>query len=247
MSIFLQKTIGELVAEDYRRAAVFSKYKLDFCCKGNRTLPEACEAKNLELDQILADLESITDNACRIPSAENLPPGQLAQYIEKVHHTYVEEAISQLGPYLNKVVSAHGNSNPELVEIAQEFKNSAGELVKHMRKEELILFPYIRKLEEALKEKEAFTKPHFQTIENPVRMMRDEHQAEGERFEKIRSLTNNYEVPEGACNTFRVTYALLEEFEKDLHRHIHLENNILFPQAQQLEKELFENTLAHGI
>src|SRR5688572_21328994 len=106
MSKFIQNTIGELVAEDYRRAAVFTKYNLDFCCKGNRTLPEACAVKKLEIEPILADLEAITDNACSVRSAEHLPPGQLAQYIEKVHHAYVEEAISQLGPYLNKVVSA---------------------------------------------------------------------------------------------------------------------------------------------
>lgn len=140
-------------------------------------------------------------------------------------------------PYLNKLCKVHGENHPELFEITKELKESAEEFGGHMEKEENVLFPFIRKLVQAKQENSKMEKPHFGTVENPVAMMMLDHEAEGERFRKIADLSNNYTPPEDACNTYRVSFALLNEFEQDLHLHIHLENNILFPKAIALEKE----------
>ena len=130
----------------------------------------------------------------------------------------------------------HGQSHPELFEINELFKGCAGELALHMKKEELILFPFIKKMESAIRTGQTIEQPHFGTVENPIAMMQDEHVIEGERFVKIAELTNNYTPPSDACNTYRVTFSMLQEFEQDLHKHIHLENNILFPRAIEMQK-----------
>lgn len=162
----------------------------------------------------------------------------MADYIEKKHHRYVEEKTREITPYLDKICRVHGDRHPELFEINEHFNATAGELAAHMKKEELILFPFVRKMAKAKQENTKLEAPHFGTVENPIQMMMHEHTAEGERFRKIETLSNNYTPPEDACNTYRVTFALLKEFEADLHLHIHLENNILFPKAIELEKQL---------
>lgn len=149
----------------------------------------------------------------------------------------METKIQEITPFLHKVVRVHGNLHPELIEIEQLFKESAGELTAHMKKEELILFPYIRKMVEAQRSGTQVQAP-FGTVHNPIRMMMHEHDSEGERFRKIAALSNNYTPPADACNTYKVTYSLLKEFEEDLHLHIHLENNILFPKSIELENIL---------
>lgn len=137
-------------------------------------------------------------------------------------------------PFLNKVVRVHSDRHPELAEVEQLFKASAEELTAHMKKEELVLFPYIRKMVKAENNKTSVEAP-FGTVQNPIRMMMHEHDGEGERFRKIAALTDNYNPSAAACNTYRVTFSLLKEFEEDLHLHIHLENNILFPKSITLE------------
>ena len=227
--------IGELVADDYRTAAVFQKYGIDFCCQGNRTVEDACEKKSIDTEKVLMDLEAIQEQ-----SNDNTPDynawalDRLADHIQAKHHAYVEAAIGQLKPYIDKICKVHGNRHPELFEVQREFYESAGELTVHMKKEEFILFPYIRKMVKSGEK----GNPHFGTAQNPIAMMMEEHDMEGERFRKISALTNQYTPPADACNTYRVTFALLKEFEEDLHLHIHLENNILFPKAIELETEL---------
>jgi regulator of cell morphogenesis and NO signaling len=231
-------TIGEYVAKDFRTAAIFTKYGIDFCCRGNRTIEEATEKKDADtktiMDQINAVLE--TNNNATI-DFNSWPLDLLVDYIEKTHHRYVEEKTQVLLPYLNKLCKVHGASHPELFEINELFIGCSGELAQHMKKEELILFPFIKKMVKATLSDELITQPHFGTVENPIAMMMHEHDAEGERFRKITELTNNYTPGPDACNTYRVTYAMLEEFEQDLHKHIHLENNILFPKAAKLERQ----------
>lgn len=238
MNDLKEKTIGEWVAADYRAAAVFKKYRIDFCCQGNRSIKEACDSKGLELLQIMDDLHAaVVTKEEQVTDYQSWPIDLLADYIEKKHHRYVEESIPVLKQYLQKVSSVHGERHPELVEIFELFNQSAAELSMHMKKEELILFPFIRKM---IGTNNAEPAPHFGSVQNPVQMMMQEHDTEGERFRKIDSLSSNYTIPEDACNTFRVTYALLKEFEDDLHVHIHLENNILFPKAIELEKKLLK-------
>lgn len=230
-------TIGEIVAQDFRTAAIFSRYGIDFCCKGHRTLEEVCEKKNIDEDMLTAQLEAAMKNSDgQSIDYKVWPLDLLTDYIEKTHHRYIEEKTPALLQFLNKLCKVHGERHPELFEINSLFTQSAGDLAAHLKKEELILFPFIRKMVNAQMRQEYLEMPHFGTVENPVAMMKEEHSAEGERFEKIAELTNNYTPPADACNTYRVTFAMLQEFETDLHRHIHIENNILFPKAIALEK-----------
>jgi regulator of cell morphogenesis and NO signaling len=164
------------------------------------------------------------------------PLDLLVDYIEKTHHRYVEEKTPILLQFLDKLASVHGSNHPELLQIHELFQGCAGELAQHMKKEELILFPYIKKMMGATISHESVQPPHFGTVNNPITMMMEEHDNEGERFRTIALLTNNYAPPEDACNTYRVAFAMLEEFEQDLHKHIHLESNILFPKTKALEK-----------
>ena len=139
--------------------------------------------------------------------------------------------------FLDKLCKVHGDRHPELFEINAIFNESARDLAAHLKKEELVLFPFIKQMVKAKISGEDVLQPHFGTVENPVNMMMHEHTTEGERFEKIAQLTHNYAPPADACNTYRVTFAMLQDFENDLHKHIHLENNILFPKSIKLEKE----------
>ncbi len=239
MNVLEQSTIGEYVAKDFRTAAIFSKYGIDFCCKGNRTIEEACEKKNLDFAQIENEITQLlktkSDGAIDFKS---WPSDLLIDYIEKTHHRYVEEKSLVILPFLDKLCKVHGHNHPELFEINELFKGCAGELAQHMKKEELILFPFIKKMENAIRTSKTIEKPHFGNVEDPIAMMQDEHTTEGDRFVKIAALTNNYTPPSDGCNTYKVTYLMLLEFEQDLHKHIHLENNILFPKAIEMQKHL---------
>ena len=232
-----QKQIGQFVADDYRTAAIFSNYGIDFCCKGHRTIEEVCTKNNIDSNELLNELDKVlTANTNQSIDYKSWPLDLLAEYIEKKHHRYVEEKIPILRQFLDKLCKVHGERHPELFKINELFTASAGELAAHMKKEELILFPFIKKMVKAQIDKGAILAPQFGTVENPIAMMMQEHDNEGERFRQIAELTNNYNPPADACNTYRVTFAMLDEFEKDLHLHIHLENNILFPEAAKLEK-----------
>ena len=231
-----EKTIGDFVAENFRTAEVFKKYNIDFCCKGGRTVEEACDKKKVSPEEIYKELEEIANRKSEDIDFNSWPLDLLADYVEKTHHRYVEEKSAMLIPYLNKLCKVHGERHPELFEINELFIGSAQDLAAHMKKEELILFPFIKQMVEAKKKGEALPAPRFGTVENPVAMMKHEHEAEGERFVKIAELTNNYEFPDDACGTYQVTYRMLEDFQNDLHKHIHLENNILFPKAIAMEK-----------
>jgi len=233
-----QKHIGQFVAEDFRTAAVFSKHNIDFCCNGNRSIEEACEKKGIDSNRLLDELEAVLNSATgESIDYKSWPLDLLAEYIEKKHHRYVEEKIPVLRQFLDKLCRVHGQRHPELLKINELFTASAGELSAHLKKEELILFPFIKKMVNATLEAGAVQAPHFGTVENPIAMMMEEHDTEGERFRQIAALSNNYTPPADACNTYKVTFAMLDEFEKDLHLHIHLENNILFPKAVKLEKQ----------
>ncbi len=238
MEIMGKKTIGEYVAKDFRTAAVFSKHKIDFCCKGNRTLEEVCQKKGLDnkliQNEIISVLETKNDTTTDFNSWDL---DLLIDYIEKKHHRYIEEKTPSILQFLEKLCKVHGERHPELFDINVLFNIGAGALAQHMKKEELILFPYVKKLCQAIKENSSIEQPHFGTIENPIAMMMDEHENEGERYSKISQLTNNYTPPEDACNTYKVAFLMLQEFEQDLHKHIHLENNILFPKAKEIEKQ----------
>lgn len=236
MDITKENIIGELVAQDYRTASIFKKHRIDFCCQGNKTIDEACQKKGLDAKVVIGELNEVNNKSSeKVDDYQSWPLDLLIDYIEKKHHRYVEEKISEIKPYLDKVTRVHGAHHPELLKINELFSGSAAELTQHMKKEELILFPFIKKMVEANKKGEMMEQPPFGTVDNPIQMMRHEHDNEGERFRQIAQLSDNYTPPAEACNTYRVTYALLKEFEEDLHLHIHLENNILFPKSLEFE------------
>lgn len=237
MEVLQKTTVGEYVAKDFRTAALFSKYGIDFCCKGYRTIEEVCDKKTISVNELLHEIDTVlsTKNKSGF-SFNSWPIDLLADFIEKKHHHYISEKTPILIEFLEKASQVHGGNHPELLEIKELFQDSAEELALHMKKEEQVLFPFIKKLVNALITDELMEEPHFGTVKNPIAMMMHEHDAEGERFKKIAVLSNNYTPPADACPTYKTAYAMLQEFEKDLHKHIHLENNILFPKAAMLER-----------
>ena len=234
-----QKHIGQFVAEDFRTAAVFSSYGIDFCCKGERSVEEVCKKNNIEVDGLLDKLQAaVSSTGQQSIDYKSWPLDLLAEYIEKKHHRYVEEKTPIIRQFLDKLCKVHGQRHPELLEITTLFIGCAHAMAAHMKKEELIIFPFIKRMVKAQMEGTSIESPQFATVENPIEMMKHDHEAEGDRFRRIVELTDNYTPPADACNTYKVTFAMLDEFEKDLHLHIHLENNILFPEAIKLEKTL---------
>lgn len=235
------RTIGSFVAQDYRTAAVFSKYKIDFCCKGDRTVNEVCDKQNINSDALLQSIDEVvqSENNGSI-DFNSWPLDLLADYIEKTHHRYVEDKTQTLLPFLDKLCKVHGGRHPELFKINELFIGCAAELSQHMKKEELILFPFVKRMVKTKDSDGVLLQPSFGSVSNPIAMMMHEHNNEGERFREIAALTDNYTPPADACTTYRVTFAMLKEFEEDLHKHIHLENNILFPKAVALEKDFVE-------
>ncbi|WP_019537900.1 iron-sulfur cluster repair di-iron protein [Proteiniphilum acetatigenes] len=239
MDINSQSIVGKIVAENYKAASVFKKYNIDFCCSGNRTIADACSKKQIDEKRLLDELsEVINKKEAGDIDVKAFPPDLLADYIEKTHHRYVEKKIPEITPFLRKVVSVHSGNHPELTEVEQLFFDSTRDLSAHLKKEELMLFPYIRLLVKAQLTNGKRPQTGLGSAATYIEQMEHEHSAEGERFRRISELTDNYTPPEDACNTYRVTLSLLKEFEEDLHRHIHLENNILFPKSIELEQEL---------
>tara|TARA_R110000765_G_scaffold425773_2_gene539523 strand:+ start:1894 stop:2628 length:735 start_codon:yes stop_codon:yes gene_type:complete len=235
----IERTIGQMVADDYRTAQIFKKYKIDFCCNGNRSIDEVAKEKNLNVQILLKEIDHIQQRTGANQTDFNeVALDQLADHIENKHHHYVETQIPVLKQYLHKLCKVHGIRHPELFDINEHFNASAGELTMHMKKEELVLFPWIRKMIKVEQQNNLLGKPHFGTVKNPIAMMMQEHENEGERFMLIAKLSNDYTPPEDACTTYKVAFSLLKEFESDLHEHIHLENNILFPKAVTLENQL---------
>jgi len=233
------QSIGKFVADDFRTASVFQNYGIDFCCRGGKTINEVCESKNISADELLTKLNEVSQQPGNSNADyNNWDLDLLADHIEKKHHRYVDKTIPVLQQFLEKLCKVHGERHPELFEINELFNECAGELTMHMKKEELMLFPYIRKIALMNNDNSSYQQPPFGTVQNPIKAMMSEHAAEGDRFAKIAELTSQYTPPADGCTTYRVAFEMLNEFEKDLHLHIHLENNILFPKSITLENEL---------
>ncbi|MDI1354486.1 MAG: iron-sulfur cluster repair di-iron protein [bacterium] len=229
MNIHHKQVIGELVAEDYRTAEVFSTYGIDFCCKGGLSIEAAAKKKGINPEALILDLTTATERTdTSYADFRAWPIDLLVDYLEKKHHRYVREKTPLILQYLAKVSQVHGRAHPEVMEIENHFYDSSRLLAVHMKREEEILFPFIRQLAE---QEQVIESKHYSEVDNPILMMKQEHEVEGERFIKIAELSDNYTPPAEACNTYKVAYYLLKEFEADLQLHIHLENNVLFPEA----------------
>ncbi len=229
---YADRSIAEIVSEDISKAGVFKKYGLDFCCGGGRTVADACAKKGIDLQVLIRDLESQKSaTAARPVRFNSWPMHLLVDYILEVHHSYVRENLPILRQFAAKVAKVHAHADPELKRIQQLVEEMAADLEMHMRKEEEILFPLIKKLS---RQHEAEAETLHMILHGPVPVMEHEHERVGEIIKEIRSLSNDFRAPAHACNTYRALYFKLEEFEDDLFQHIHLENNILFMKLREL-------------
>jgi regulator of cell morphogenesis and NO signaling len=231
------RTIGELVAADFRTAAVFEQFGIDFCCSGRRTLDEACRAAAADPVSVLHALGALSPAIDTDDDAARWPIPRLIDVIVSTHHAYVRSAMPAIARHLAKLVEVHGSRHPELTRVAAYFQQVVADLSQHMVKEEQVLFPYVRDLAEA-GDSCGRTQSPFGTVANPIRMMEREHEEVGDALRLIRELTRGYATPDDGCATYTIAMAELQQFERDLHRHVHLENNLLFPAALRIEGRL---------
>ena len=236
--------VGDLVIEQPRRAEVFEKWGIDYCCGGSATLAAACRQAGAELADVLRELEACDAHAQQRDQQQEpavdwrqRPASELCQHIEQTHHARLREWLPRAHQMMAKVLEAHGQRHPELAEVARYYQALENELVPHLMKEEQVLFPMIRQLESAT----SMPLLHCGTVQNPVHVMIEEHEHAGDALKQLRRLTGGFCAPEDACPTYQALYALLADLEKDLHEHIHKENNILFPKALELERRLAES------
>jgi regulator of cell morphogenesis and NO signaling len=233
------ETIGEIVAKDYRKAQVFKSMGIDFCCGGKKTIAEVCEKKGIDPTEVERQLLSIKGESTDSETDfQKWDVGFLTDYIINTHHQYVKDNTSFVLEIGQKVARVHGARHPELIEVAEIFSRIARDLTLHMVKEEKILFPFIKELAYYQKIGAAVPEADFGRVSTPIRIMELEHEQAGEDFEAIRNLTANYTLPADACSSYTILFKKLQEYENDLNRHVHLENNILFPKAIKAEKDL---------
>ncbi len=229
------RTVGEIVAEDYRTATVFDKYGIDYCCGGKVDLSAVCLEKGIEESELVREIEAV----------KNTPPDRsrnysawtnsfLADYIINTHHTYLKDNLDQIAGYTRKIAQVHGENHPEVREIDAIFSKIVTDLKAHLQEEEEVCFPAIRRLEETKNLGKSPADEDIATIRLTLKRLDAEHNEVGEAAHKIRELAQDYALPNDACNTFMITYKKLKEFEEDLHKHVHLENNILFPRLSGL-------------
>jgi regulator of cell morphogenesis and NO signaling len=226
-------TIAEMVTHNPKTAIVFKKYQIDYCCNGKKLFKEVCKELNLSPGKITKEIQELNEQPVASLRVQDWSLEMLCNYITNNHHTYVKKASEEIKILLDKVSRSHGEKHQELFEIRNTFKELCTELKHHIHKEEEVLFPAIKLMESG--EQRGF---HFGSVRNPVSMMEIEHDEAGEMLQYIRKVSNDFKVPVNACTSYKVVMHLLEEFEDDLHHHMHLENNILFPKAIALEKLL---------
>jgi regulator of cell morphogenesis and NO signaling len=235
MSIDTMKSVREVAVEFPGATRIFEKLGIDYCCGGGKALEEACLAAGVSADNVIALLEEAGSTAAEARDWKIAPLSELVAHIVTRHHGFTREELVRVSNLLAKVCSVHGENHPELRRLHTVFQELKHELTSHMLKEEQVLFPYIENLETAVRRGEPVPTPYFGTVRNPVRMMMQEHDDAGQALRDLREVSSNYQVPADGCISFRTLYQALEEFERDLHQHIHLENNILFPRAAELE------------
>ena len=233
-------TVAELVASDYRTAEVFKRHGIDFCCGGKKSIASVCNEKNISTAEIENEIIALQHQPKDTEYNFNeWTLSFLTDYILNRHHTYVNNNLALISEFAEKVARVHGEHSPETVEINKHWSEVVIELTLHMKKEELLLFPFIKNLESfGNGDIEELPSTHFGTVKNPIRMMEHEHDLAGNLMKNIQSLSKDFTPPDHACNTYRVLYSKLQEFQNDLFQHIHLENNILFPKAILLENSL---------
>jgi regulator of cell morphogenesis and NO signaling len=233
--ITMRSTVGDIVTDDYRTAEIFAKHGIDFCCGGKVPLAEACREKGLDIAVLTSEIASLRQEPVgrsQNYSAWELP--FLADYIVNTHHAYLKENDAQISSYARKIAGVHGSRHPEVIQIATIFEKIARDMVGHLQEEEEVFFPALKRADAARAAGNVPEARDRETIRNSLLKLHREHEEIGEAVHAIRYLSKEYAIPPDACNTFMITYQKLKEFEDDLHKHVHLENNILFLKAAQL-------------
>jgi regulator of cell morphogenesis and NO signaling len=239
MAVTIAKTVRVWAVENPAATRIFEKFGIDYCCGGNQSLEQACDKARVSVDQVLDSLEMAEESTRATQQVRDWKRellSALIAHIQTTHHAYTREEIVRLRALLQKVCSVHGKNHPELFEIQATFSGLAQELTTHLMKEEMVLFPYIERMEEAVIQKEPVLPAPFGTVENPVAMMEHEHDSAGNALRAIRKSSGEFTTPADACVSYQTLYRALAAFEADLHQHIHMENNILFPRAIAMEK-----------
>jgi regulator of cell morphogenesis and NO signaling len=231
------KTVKEYALEMPGATRIFEKLGIDYCCGGGHSLAEACAKAGVAVDEVLGSLERIenTDGTSASEGWQTASLAGLITHIVEKHHTFTRQELARLEALLTKVCGVHGQNHPELFHIQKQFQELSRELAPHMLKEERVLFPYIIQMEEAAKNNRMLPAPPFGTVRNPVRVMMVEHDAAGDILREMREVSSDYTTPEDSCISYQTLYGALAALEADLHQHIHLENNILFPRAAEME------------
>ncbi len=232
-----EQKVGELVAENYQYADVFKKYDIDFCCGGGVTIGATCLLKNIDLNQLEKELSLVKQQQPVVDNPASWPISKLISHIVNHHHHYVRENMPYIIAYADKVAKVHGLNHPEVIEISRLVNELQSELFMHMHKEEVVLFPFINQLQA----NKTISGNPFSSIKSPIEVMLLEHDLAGDILKEVRNLSANYTPPNDACTTYKVLFDKLKNFEEDLHRHIHLENNILFLKAIELERKMYNN------
>jgi len=232
-----EKTVREIAIENPSSIRVFESLGIDYCCGGKRSLSEACSKAAVDMDHVLDLLEEADRDSHREESGDwnSRPLSELIDYIVNTHHAFVRRETPRIESFLSKVVSKHGSSHPEVIQIERLFIAVGQELSTHMIKEEQMLFPFIQRMETAVQSGNPTPPAFFGSVKRPIANMVAEHDDAGALLAQIRQLSNAFTPPPGACLSFVALYRGLADFEEDLHHHVHLENNILFPRAIEME------------
>lgn len=235
----MQQTVGAIVTDNFATAKVMKAYGLDFCCHGETPFKQACEEKGINIDELVEKLQE----AVQADAAQGFnlwPTDLLIDYVVKIHHRNIRNKSGNLLEILDKVTQVHGDNHPELHQLQALVHESIEDLLMHLDKEENVLFPFIMEMLENEEAGRKMPPMHCGSVQNPIRVMRMEHENEGNRYMFIIELTNHFTAPDDACNTYRLLMKELEAFVDALFEHIHIENNILFPRAVELENRLVE-------
>ncbi len=239
------KSIGELATHHPELINVFESLNMDYCCNGKNNLLEAIEKSNLGLKKVISIIEKTiknTNNNSKLDALSNLSLTELVDYIESTHHTYVRNQLPLLTQFFEKILHVHNKHHGTMIQSAQKvFFELNSEVEEHLKKEEQILFPYIKQMEKGMKKNSTVPPMHCGTVQHPIHQMHHEHEETGKALGQLHAITNNYTTPENTCESFQALFKGLQELELDFHRHIHIENNILFPKTITLEQKIFIN------
>ncbi len=232
-----EMTVRDVAIQLPESTRLFESLKIDYCCGGNQPLGQACTSAGVDVDDVMEMLAGV-EQSNEAKDFQNTSLPELITHILDTHHVFTKSEMDRLQLLADKVLNAHGGNHPELVHLDELLTRLCDDLKPHMFKEEQILFPYINALVQAADQNRTVPFAPFGTVKNPIRMMTMEHDTAGEILRELRALTSDYKVPADACISYQTLYQALQNFEKDLHQHIHLENNLLFPKALELENAL---------